>query len=231
MPQQGRIGQLWLLGSGIVLCILAIACAAAAMGAATVMDDALSSTCNSMVKAMSCMGAGDGFLDVDSCMVQMYTEFECTCSGSKPDTCDCSGTDIEQIKTLWVQVCLGLGLLGLVGGILFTGIPALVSAWKKVPICNVLCFSICSGLLTIVFIGCGAAFILIGLALQSPEVQNEMLQNCGMPDMGGSMPGGGAPPPSAGGAGGSADTFKDSTNGTGGVCMGLCVCVCVCVCV
>ncbi len=36
---------------------------------------------------------------------------------------------------------------------------------------------------SIVFIGCGAAFILIGLALQSPEVQNEMLQNCGMPDI------------------------------------------------
>jgi hypothetical protein len=203
MPQQGRIGQFWLLGSGIVLCILAIACAGAAMGAATVMDDALRSTCKGLVEAVGCArgpcaeacdkaasneldkakckakcATNTSAYDMDQCTTDLYKAGKCTCSGSKPDTCDCSGTDIGQIKTAWAQACLGLGLIALAGGIVFTGIPALVAAWKKVPIVNVLCFSICSGLWTVLFLAFGAVFILVGMYLQGPEVKKVMDETC-----------------------------------------------------
>lgn len=197
-----RFGQFWLLGSGIALCILAIACAGAAMGAATVMDDALRTTCNSLVKAVGCASGpcteacetapnaapadkaqckadcAKVGINMDQCMTGLYTQGKCKCTGSTPDTCDCSGTDIGNLKTVWTQACMGLGLVALAGGILFTGIPALVSAWKKVPIINVLCFSICSGLFTLVFLVIGAVFILVGVYLQGPEMKQITEEQC-----------------------------------------------------
>ena len=73
---------------------------------------------------------------------------------------------------IWGWICDGLGALGAVACILFTGIPAAVAAWKRVACCNVVMFSVCSGIWSLIFLVIGAAFIFI--ALQFNPTTGEM---------------------------------------------------------
>jgi hypothetical protein len=125
----------------------------------------------------ACKGQGTLF-NHDQCMVDLYIEMECRCSGTagsmKPSDCDCSGTGIQAIKDAWELACLALGLLALVGTILFTGLPGLISGVKSVPCCNVTLFSVCSGIWSLLFMAFGAGFIAVGMATQTAEFKAEI---------------------------------------------------------
>ena len=94
--------------------------------------------------------------EIKKCNVDLYKGNGCICTDdADPDSCDCTGTGLQGFIDFWALISLAFGLLGLVGAILFTGIPAAVSAWKPVPCCNYVLFSVCSGIWSLVFLGIG----------------------------------------------------------------------------
>ena len=104
-------------------------------------------------------------LEVEKCNVDIYKGNQCICSDdANADSCDCAGTELQNFIDLWGLLCLAFGLLGVLGAIVFTALPAAVSAWKPVPCCNYVFFSVCSGIWSLVFLGIGAGFIMIGAA-------------------------------------------------------------------
>jgi len=103
--------------------------------------------------------------EIKKCNVDLYKGNGCICTDdADPDSCDCTGTGLQGFIDFWALISLAFGLLGLVGAILFTGIPAAVSAWKPVPCCNYVLFSVCSGIWSLVFLGIGGLFIVLGIA-------------------------------------------------------------------
>jgi len=89
----------------------------------------------------------------------------CTCPTDEPEDCGCDGSEYQGVDGTWRLLCLALGAVGLIGAVIFTGIPAGVAGWKKIPCINVICFSVCSGIWSLIFIGCGAAFLAISVML------------------------------------------------------------------
>ena len=116
-----------------------------------------------------CFDACDSALDpdkaADGCIKSVLEGMGCTCPTDEPEDCDCDGSEYQGIDGTWRLLCLALGAVGLIGAVIFTGIPAGVAGWKKIPCINVICFSVCSGIWSLIFIGCGAAFLAISVML------------------------------------------------------------------
>ena len=119
--------------------------------------------------------------EIEKCNVDLYRGNGCICmADADPDSCDCSGTGLQNFIDFWALLSLAFGLLGLVGAILFTGIPAAVSAWKPVPCCNYVLFSVCSGIWSLVFLGIGGFFIVLGIAFApGGEFRRGLLESSG----------------------------------------------------
>ena len=128
------------------------------------LSGALYDECRKQCKSGS-MDEAQMELEVEKCNVELYRGNGCICTDdADPDSCDCTGTGLQGFIDFWALISLAFGLLGLVGAILFTGIPAAVSAWKPVPCCNYVLFSVCSGIWSLVFLGIGGLFIVLGIA-------------------------------------------------------------------
>lgn len=72
---------------------------------------------------------------------------------------------------------MALGAVGLVGAFLFTGLPALCAGTKYNKCINACCYSVCAGVFSLFFIGAGAGFIVIGVAIKGP-IGDELLAEC-----------------------------------------------------
>ena len=120
-------------------------------------------------------------LEIEKCNVALYQGNGCICMDDQnSDSCDCAGTELQGFIDLWGLLCLAFGLLGVVGAIVFTAVPAAVSAWKPVPCCNYVFFSVCSGIWSLVFLGIGAGFIMIGAAFApGGPIRNGLLEASG----------------------------------------------------
>jgi len=124
-----------------------------------------------------CKSSSETF-SVDRCIVDLKTEARCQCSvKDDPELCDCSGTELEMIQNLWETFCMGLGAVGIVGSVLFTGLPALCAGTRYNKCINACCYSVCAGIFSLFFIGAGASFIAIGIAVNGP-VGDELLAEC-----------------------------------------------------
>jgi len=201
MPQQeGKLGQVWLWVSALVLIVCGIACLAATQDAKGIMDDSIDTACNALGEVVQCAdplcdqrcreeaarapGAGaasalgtclekcqenfDAKKIKSSCRKDFFEGQECYCPTDDADDCDCKNTDYGNLEETWIMICNLLGIVGIAGAVLFTGIPAAVSGWKRVPCVNVVCFSVCSGIWSLIFLACGAGFILLGI-MMSPD--------------------------------------------------------------
>merc|ERR1712216_721243 len=63
--------------------------------------------------------------EIKKCNVDLYRGNGCICmADADPDSCDCSGTGLQNFIDFWALLSLAFGLLGLVGAIVFTGVPA-----------------------------------------------------------------------------------------------------------
>ena len=124
-----------------------------------------------------CANTGDQF-NREVCLVDLKKSAGCTCTKTDDSaSCDCSGTQLEQIQGLWELVCMALGAVGLIGAVFFTGLPALVAGTRYNGCVNACCFSVCSGIFSLVFIGMGAGFILVGAAVNGP-VGDDLKADC-----------------------------------------------------
>jgi hypothetical protein len=124
-----------------------------------------------------CAKTGDQF-NTEACLVDLKKQAGCTCTKTDDSaSCNCSGTMLEQIQGAWELVCMALGAVGLIGAVLFTGLPALVAGTRYNGCVNACCFSVCSGIFSLVFIGMGAGFILVGEAVNGP-MGDDMMAQC-----------------------------------------------------
>jgi len=106
---------------------------------------------------------------VEMCLKDLKVSGGCTCLTDKVADCDCSGSALEEVNAIWGLACMALGALGLIGAVVFTGIPAILAGWRYNRIVNACCFSVCSGIFSMIFIGCGAGFLLIGTAVATQK--------------------------------------------------------------
>lgn len=125
----------------------------------------------------NCTSSAEEF-DSNKCLVDLKTEAQCICPNKDDhESCDCSDSALDVIQTYWELACLALGALGLVAAVLFTGLPALFAGTKYNKCVNACCYSVCSGIFSLLFIGMGALFIAIGLATSGP-LGDELMAEC-----------------------------------------------------
>ena len=207
MPQEGKTGQYCLLFSSFALIVCGIACLAATYSATDLVPNSLTTACEAMgdvvqcaspactdsckaqftkaqtTERQKCFDACEAALDfdkaTDACLKGVLEGLKCICPTDDPDDCDCEGSDYQAVDELWRLMCSALGALGLVGAVIFTGIPAGVSGWKRIKCINVVCFSACSALWSLVFIACGAGFITLSVMLtEDGPIGSELMKVC-----------------------------------------------------
>jgi len=114
----------------------------------------------------ACVDIPDQPYTKEQCEVDLKKEAECVCTGDTVDSCDCSDAPMSQIEDFWRTGCLALGAVGLVGCTLLTGIPGLISSFKKVKCCNIVFYSVFCGLLCWIFLAVGGLFVAIAMAFK-----------------------------------------------------------------
>eukprot|EP00277_Geminigera_cryophila_P000057 CAMPEP_0179423622 /NCGR_PEP_ID=MMETSP0799-20121207/11118_1 /TAXON_ID=46947 /ORGANISM="Geminigera cryophila, Strain CCMP2564" /LENGTH=284 /DNA_ID=CAMNT_0021197949 /DNA_START=201 /DNA_END=1055 /DNA_ORIENTATION=- len=124
----------------------------------------------------SCGESGDSIFSEEICLRDLKIEGGCECPTDKVADCNCEGSALEELSRWWSLACQGLGALGLVGAVLFTGIPAIYAGWRHNRVVNACCYSVCSGMFSTIFIGCGVAFLLLGFAVETQK--DSLMSEC-----------------------------------------------------
>lgn len=115
-----------------------------------------------------CAGASDSF-NKGKCLVDLKRQAACKCTDDEdPNSCNCTGSQLDGVQQLWQLSCMALGAIGLVVAIVFTGVPALIAGTTHSRVINACCYSVCAGIFSCAFIGLGAGFILFGAYVAGP---------------------------------------------------------------
>jgi len=102
----------------------------------------------------------------ERCEVDLKVNADCTCTGNTTDSCDCTDSPFGLAESFWKIGCLTLGSCGFLGSTLMTGIPGLLSTYRKMRCCNIHFYSVFCGIFCWVLLATGGVFLVIALTFK-----------------------------------------------------------------